>query len=88
MNNLNDVTSLDVLPSVLAVDAPFDVTDGAPTPFGKRWGGEVFCLTAAQLDALRSGQTLALDVMGEFVIFLQTAPHLDPVPAATNSNFP
>jgi len=56
------------------VDSPFDATCGAPTPFGHRWGGDVFCLSSNHMEILRSGQTLALDVMNEYVVFLQAAP--------------
>lgn len=39
-------------------------------PFGKRWGGELFRLSAEHLEALQSGKTLALDVMSEYVTFI------------------
>lgn len=29
---------------ITKVDAPFNATHGAPTPFSRRWGGAVFCL--------------------------------------------
>lgn len=56
------------------VDSPFNATCGAPTPFGNRWGGDVFSLSSKHLEILRYGQTLALDVMNEYVVFLQAAP--------------
>lgn len=40
------------------------------SPFGKRWGGELFELTAEHLAALQAGKILALDVMAEYVTFL------------------
>jgi predicted nuclease of restriction endonuclease-like (RecB) superfamily len=55
----------------VVLDAPFDATDGADSPFGKRYGGDVFTLTDAHLTALRNGKTLALDVQNEYVVFLK-----------------
>jgi len=57
--------------SIHIVDHPFDATDGIDTPFGRRWGGDVVSLTSAHLAAIKSGQTLALDVQNEYVLFLQ-----------------
>lgn len=65
MNN-----SEDKYPNVLIVDAPFD-TDGNETPFGRRWGGERLTLTPEHLTALQAGKTIALDVMGEYAVFLK-----------------
>lgn len=47
------------------VDRAFD-PEVTPSPFGKRWGGELFMLSPAHLAALQAGETLALDVMGEY----------------------
>lgn len=55
------------------VDDAFDATNGAQTPFGHRWGGEVVSLTHGHIEIIRQGQTLALDVMGEYVVFLKSA---------------
>ncbi len=54
------------------VDAVFD-TDEVESPFGKRYGGETLRLTSEQLQALRQGKVLAVDVMGEYVLFVQLA---------------
>ena len=40
-------------------------------PFGKRWNQEVIELTPDHLAALNIGQLLALDVQGEYVVFLR-----------------
>jgi hypothetical protein len=58
--------------SIATVEAHFDASHGADTPFGHRWGGDVFSLSHHHLETLRNGQTLALDVMGEYVVFLKT----------------
>jgi predicted nuclease of restriction endonuclease-like (RecB) superfamily len=60
--------------NIAIVDAPFDATDGADTPFGKRYGGDVFTLTEQQLQALKQGKTLALDVQNEYITFLTQQP--------------
>lgn len=39
------------------------------SPFGKRWVGERFWLTAQPLEAPQAAKTFALDVMGEYVPF-------------------
>jgi len=59
--------------TIIPVTEPFDAIDGAVTPFGTRWGGDIFRLTPAHLAALQAGQTLALDVQSEYIVFLQTA---------------
>ena len=59
----------DAPPNIAIVNEPFAVED-QQTPFGQRWGGEVFTLTAEHLAALQAGKTLALDVQNEYVTFL------------------
>jgi hypothetical protein len=56
------------------VTSPVPATNGVESPFGHRWGGDVFRLTPEHLNAMLSGQTLALDVMNEYITFLQLAP--------------
>ena len=51
------------------VDRAFD-PEVTPSPFGERWGGELFVLSPAHLAALQAGETLALDVMGEYITFI------------------
>ena len=60
-------------PAIAIVPDAFDATNGAETPFGRRWGGDVFELSAEHLAALQAGQTLALDVQNEYIVFLQAA---------------
>lgn len=54
---------------IAIVDDIFDPEE-TELPFGKRWGGERFRLSAQHLEALQAGKTLALDVMGEYVTFI------------------
>ena len=60
---------------VAIIPAVFDAANGAETPFGHRWGGEVFSLSREHLDVLTAGRTLALDVQSEYVVFLKHAAH-------------
>jgi hypothetical protein len=57
-----------------SVPEPFDVSGGAETPFGHRWGGDVFSLTAEHITAMQDGQAIALDVMNEYVVFIKSEP--------------
>lgn len=50
-----------------------DASNGADTPFGFRWGGDVIRLTNEHLAALQSGRIVALDVQGEYITFLKIA---------------
>ena len=63
--------------AVALVSDSFDLTDGAETTSGKRWGGDVVLLSAGHLAALQAGQTLAVDVQNEYVIFLKAAGQED-----------
>lgn len=60
--------------SIAIVESPFDATDEVQTPFGHRWGGQIFTLSHQHLESIRYGQSLALDVMGEYVVFLKMEP--------------
>jgi hypothetical protein len=60
------------------VPAAFDATQGVATPFGRRWGGDVYTLADEHLQALQNGQALALDVQNEYVAFLKGAPAARP----------
>jgi hypothetical protein len=50
-------------------DKPFN-PETTELPFGTRWGGDVFTLTAAHLAALHAGKAIALDVMNEYLTFV------------------
>lgn len=56
-------------PRLAIVDAPFDC-DQSEQPFGRRWRQEHITLTEEHLAALRQGKQLALDVQGEYVLYL------------------
>ncbi|MDX1253620.1 MAG: hypothetical protein IDH49_15480 [Gammaproteobacteria bacterium] len=54
---------------IAILDNAFDPEE-TELPFGKRWGGELFRLSAEHLAALQAGKTIALDVMHEYVTFI------------------
>jgi hypothetical protein len=66
-------TPTDAKPTVAIVPATFDASSGAETPFGHRWGGDVFRLSTEHITVLQAGQTLALDVQSEYIAFLKAA---------------
>ena len=66
-------TTANTRPTIAIIPEPFDATSGAETPFGHRWGGDVFRLSTGHLAALQAGQTLALDVQNEYIAFLKAA---------------
>ena len=45
---------------------------GSCTPFGERWGKQLIRITPEHMTALIAGETLALDVMDEYVVFIKT----------------
>lgn len=56
--------------NVKIVEEPFEC-DGDNTPFGRRWGGEVINIDEKEIEALKSGKLLAIDVRSEYVIFVK-----------------
>lgn len=52
------------------VDEMFD-TEEVDSPFGKRYGSEKLVLTSEQLEALQHGKLLVVDVLGEYVLFVE-----------------
>ena len=55
---------------IAIVEKPYDVLEKG-SPFGERWGDEVVTLTDDHLQAVKSGKSLAVDVRGEYVVFLR-----------------
>jgi len=53
-----------------AVDAPYDI-ENQDTPFGKRWGGQIIDITNNDLQQLQAGKLIALDIMNEYIVYLQ-----------------
>lgn len=58
-------------PVLLVVD---DIAeDISRSPFGERWGQQMIKLTPEHLQSLKEGRFLALDVQGEYVVYLEQA---------------
>lgn len=57
-------------PPIAIITEPFD-PETNDQPFGKRWGGQVIQFDLRHLSALHAGKTLALDVQGEYIVFVQ-----------------
>lgn len=66
-------------PSIAIVPEPFD-PETTNQPFGQRWGGQVVRLRSEHIAALQAGQTLALDVQGEYVVFVQLSESRENAP--------
>jgi hypothetical protein len=66
-------------PSIAIVPGPFD-PETTDQPFGQRWGGQVARLGSEHIAALQAGQTLALDVQGEYVVFVQLSESRENTP--------
>lgn len=60
-------------PEKMIVDEIIDC-DRADTVFGKRWWSQVVDLTDQDIAALRDGKYLALDVNGEYIVYLRAKP--------------
>jgi len=46
-------------------------TEDVDSPFGKRYGSEKLVLTSEHLAALQHGKLLVVDVLGEYVVFVE-----------------
>ena len=55
---------------VIIVRGPCNVEETGQ-PFGERWGQQVVTLSLEHLCALHEGQYVAVDVQGEYVVFLR-----------------
>ena len=57
----------------IAVTGKIVDADEEDTVFGKRWGSQLFRLTEQDIEALRQGKYLALDIRGEYIAYLEVA---------------
>ncbi|HQT00243.1 hypothetical protein [Acidovorax sp.] len=57
-------------PRLAIVETTYDC-DTSEQAFGKRWRQEILTLTEAQIEALRQGKRLAVDVQGEYGVYLK-----------------
>lgn len=54
---------------IAIVDRIYD-SDTTEAPFGKRWAHDCVTLDAITLDALQQGKIIAIDVQGEYVMYV------------------
>ncbi len=54
----------------IIVDKTIDI-ENETTPFGKRYGADVFAITDEDIENLRNGKLIALDVQNEYIIYLK-----------------
>lgn len=54
----------------IVLDNTIDI-ENQETPFGKRYGGDVFNITEEDIENLRNGKLIALDVMNEYITYLK-----------------
>lgn len=62
---------MDSEPVKAIVDEAID-SDKSDTIFGKRWWSQVIEVTDEEMAALRDGKFLAIDVNGEYIVYLRT----------------
>lgn len=58
-------------PRIAIVETIYDVEE-SEQPFGKRWMQETVILSAEHIAALHQGKFLALDVQGEYVMYVKS----------------
>lgn len=63
----------DAEPEKMIVDEIIDC-DKDDTAFGKRWGMQIIDVADNDIAALQAGKYLALDVNGEYIVYLRFKP--------------
>lgn len=54
----------------IIIDRPIDI-ENETTPFGQRYGGDVFIITDKDIEHLKNGKLIALDVQNEYITYLK-----------------
>ena len=54
----------------IILDKTIDI-ENKETPFGTRYGGDVFMITEQDIENLKNGKIIALDVMNEYITYLK-----------------
>ncbi|HAI76306.1 MAG TPA: hypothetical protein DCM08_08660 [Microscillaceae bacterium] len=54
----------------IVLDKTIDI-ENEVTPFGKRWGGQTVTLTEADIENLKNGKLIGVDIQNEYIIYLQ-----------------
>lgn len=55
----------------IILDKTIDIDNGETTPFGKRYGGDIFIITEEDIEILKNGKIIALDVQNEYITYLK-----------------
>lgn len=55
----------------IVLDKIIDIDNDETTPFGTRYGGDVFIITDEDIENLINGKLIALDVMNEYITYLK-----------------
>jgi hypothetical protein len=55
----------------IVLDKIIDIDNDETTPFGTRYGGDVFIITEQDFENLKNGKLIALDVMNEYITYLK-----------------
>ncbi len=54
----------------IILDKTIDI-ENENTPFGKRYGGDVFIITDEDIENLKNGKLIGLDVQNEYISYLK-----------------
>jgi len=54
----------------IILDNTIDI-ENETTPFGKRYGGDVFTITDEDIENLKNGKLIGLDVQNEYISYLK-----------------
>lgn len=54
----------------IILDNTIDI-ENENTPFGKRYGGDVFMITDEDIENLKKGKLIGLDVQNEYISYLK-----------------
>jgi hypothetical protein len=55
----------------IALDKIINIDNDEITPFGTRYGGDVFIITEEDIENLKNGKLIALDVQNEYITYLK-----------------
>ena len=55
----------------IVLDKTIDIDNDKITPFGTRYGGDVFIITEEDIENLKNGKIIALDVQNEYITYLK-----------------
>jgi hypothetical protein len=56
--------------SKIVLDKIIDI-ENETTPFGKRYGGDVFIITEQDIENLKNSKIIALDMRNEYITYLK-----------------